>query len=80
MVCLSSMSSCICVGEYKGSQEWFMTRDVQDVRVVSKNIYKTNTILLASIIYTILVAEHNYFYFKMVILPPVSRFIPLHII
>lgn len=26
--------SCLSAGEYKDSQEWFMTRDVQDVRVV----------------------------------------------
>ena len=34
-VCLSVCFVCVSVGEYKESQEWFMTRDVQDVRVVS---------------------------------------------
>lgn len=31
--------SCLSAGEYKDSQEWFMTRDVQDVRVVRTYMY-----------------------------------------
>ena len=34
---MSSLSCfCISAGEYKESQEWFMPREVQDVRVVSE--------------------------------------------
>ena len=32
---LPLFAHCLSAGEYKDSQEWFMTREVQDVRVVS---------------------------------------------